>query len=277
MSKSFHFISGLPRSGSTLLATILRQNPAFHAGMTSPIGTLFSNLVASVSAGSELAPMVSTDQRARLSRGLFESYYADLSPAVETVFDTNRMWTANLGALAQLFPDGKVIACVRDVAWIMDSLERQYQLNVFENTRLFADPAQHTSVYTRCETWANRNGLVGYAWSALSEAVFGSFANRLLLVDYDLLTARPGEVIKLIYDFLEIGSFNHDYDNVVYDAPVFDEQLGTPGLHKVRKKVAPMPRKTILPPELFEQYGKLNFWQNLKGSGAKMIIQQNSE
>jgi sulfotransferase len=245
--------------------------------MTSPVGSLFSNLVASVSAGSELAPMVSADQRARLSLGLFESYYADLGLEIETVFDTNRMWTANLGALSQLFPEGKVIACVRDVAWIMDSLERQYQSTVFENTRLFTDPSQRSSVYTRCETWANRNGLVGHAWSALSEAVFGSYANRLLLVDYDLLAARPGEVIKLIYDFLEIKSFNHDYDNVVYDAPVFDEQLGTPGLHKVHKKVAPMPRKTILPPELFEQYGKLNFWPNLKGSGAKMIIQQNSE
>ncbi len=28
-----HFISGLPRSGSTLLAALLRQNPRFHAGL----------------------------------------------------------------------------------------------------------------------------------------------------------------------------------------------------------------------------------------------------
>ncbi|MEZ2280070.1 MAG: sulfotransferase [Microcoleus sp.] len=33
-----HFISGLPRSGSTLLAALLRQNPRFHSAMTSPIG-----------------------------------------------------------------------------------------------------------------------------------------------------------------------------------------------------------------------------------------------
>ncbi|MBU0835751.1 MAG: sulfotransferase, partial [Gammaproteobacteria bacterium] len=29
---AYHFISGLPRSGSTLLAALLRQNPRFHAG-----------------------------------------------------------------------------------------------------------------------------------------------------------------------------------------------------------------------------------------------------
>jgi sulfotransferase len=39
-----HFISGLPRSGSTLLAAILRQNPRFHAGMSSPVASLFMAL-----------------------------------------------------------------------------------------------------------------------------------------------------------------------------------------------------------------------------------------
>ncbi|MEG4005469.1 sulfotransferase [Microcoleus sp. Pol11C1] len=33
-----YFISGLPRSGSTLLAALLRQNPRFYSAMTSPVG-----------------------------------------------------------------------------------------------------------------------------------------------------------------------------------------------------------------------------------------------
>ena len=32
MQNRLHFISGLPRSGSTLLAALLRQNPRFSAG-----------------------------------------------------------------------------------------------------------------------------------------------------------------------------------------------------------------------------------------------------
>jgi hypothetical protein len=35
MENGIHFISGLPRSGSTLLAAILRQNPHFHATISS--------------------------------------------------------------------------------------------------------------------------------------------------------------------------------------------------------------------------------------------------
>lgn len=270
----FNFISGLPRSGSTLLSAILQQNPRFHAGMTSPVGGLFANLIASVSAGSEMAPMVSTEQRKRLSKGLFDSYYADLPAEREVVFDTNRAWTANLAAVADLYPDAKVLCCVRNVAWVMDSMERQFQSNAFENTRLFGDAAQRSSVFTRCEALANRNGLVGYGWSALQEALYGINADKLLLIDYDLLVARPAEVIGLVYSFLEEEPFEHDFEHVEYDAPAFDENLGVSGLHKVHKKVAPRPRKTILPPELFEQYSKLNFWQNLKGSAAKMITQQ---
>ena len=40
--RQFHFISGLPRSGSTLLAGILRQNPRFHASMSSPVSGLLN-------------------------------------------------------------------------------------------------------------------------------------------------------------------------------------------------------------------------------------------
>jgi sulfotransferase len=42
LQNGIHFISGLPRSGSTLLSAILRQNPALHAGMTGPMGSLVS-------------------------------------------------------------------------------------------------------------------------------------------------------------------------------------------------------------------------------------------
>ena len=123
--QTFHFISGLPRAGSTLTAAILRQNPRFHAGMSSPVAVLFDHLIAQVSAGTELSTMVSAEQRERLLRGLFDSYYADHHQPV--IFDTNRAWTAQLPALMRLFPDAKLICCVRDVAWVLDSLERQFR------------------------------------------------------------------------------------------------------------------------------------------------------
>lgn len=269
----YHFISGLPRSGSTLLAALLRQNPRFHAGMSSPVGTLYSGILNQLGAGSEFGPVVTTDQRRRIARGLFDSYYAD-QDGHDLIFDTNRMWCAHMPALMDMFPGAKVIACVRNVAWVMDSIERRYRANPFEVTRLFTDPVERNTVYSRVETLAQRNRLVGYPWTALKEAFYGEHAASLLLLDYDLLAQAPQQVMKLLYKFLDQPAFEHDFEQVSYDAPEFDEALGLHGLHKVRARVSLERRPTILPPDLFEKYSQLSFWQDQSNSRASVITAQ---
>lgn len=270
--QTFHFIAGLPRSGSTLLGAILRQNPRFSAGMSSPVANLFEGIVSQVSAGSELSRMVDDAQRARILRGLFDSYYAD-NPA-EVIFDTNRAWTARMAEAMRLFPEAKFICCVRDVAWVMDSMERQFRSKTFENTGLFGTPAERATVYTRTEALASPNRLVGFAYQALREACWSEHADRLVIIDYDILVTRPKAVIELLYDFIGEAAFAHDFDNVEYDAAAFDAQLGLDGLHRVRARVAPEPRKTILPPDLFDKYAGLTFWRDLKNCRAFRIVAQ---
>lgn len=267
----YHFITGLPRSGSTLLSALLLQNPRFHAGMTSPVGGLFKGMLNQLGAGSEFGPVVTTEQRRRLSRGLFDSYYADQADNKEVIFDTNRMWSAQMPALMDLFPGAKLIACVRNVAWVMDSIERRYRANPFEITRLFNDDTERNTVYSRVDTLAQRNRMVGYPWTALKEAFYGEHASSLLLVDYDLLAQAPQKVLPLIYQFLGEPEYAHNFEQVKYDAPEFDEALGLHGLHQVRPQVELQRRETILPPDLFEQYSKLSFWQDQTNSRASVI------
>ncbi len=269
-ARRFYFISGLPRSGSTLLAALFRQNPRFHAAMTSPVGTLVSTMLGQFSAGSEFGPVISRDQRRRLLRGLFESYYADHADR-DVIFDTNRLWCAKLPAIVDLFPQAKVIACVRNVAWVMDSIERLYRANPYENTKLFSDDVERNTVYSRVDTLAQRNRLVGFPWTALKEAFYGEHAKSMLVVDYDLLAQAPETVLRLVYKFLDEPWYDHDFDNIEYDAPEFDQALGLSGLHRVRRKVSVQERRTILPPDLFEQYAKLSFWNDGKGSEAQVI------
>lgn len=269
-SRKFHFITGLPRSGSTLLSALLLQNPAFHAGMTSPVGTLFTSLLSQFSAGSEFGPVISHEQRRRLLGGLFENYYADHANR-RVIFDTNRMWASKLPAVIDLFPNAKIVACVRNVAWVMDSIERLYRANPYENTKLFVDDVERNTVYSRVDTLAQRNRLVGFPWAALKEAYYGEHAKSMLVVDYDLLTQAPEKVLRLVYEFLGEPWFEHDFENVEYDAPEFDQALGLSGLHRVRRKVSVQARRTILPPDLFEQYAKLSFWDDSVGSDAQVI------
>lgn len=268
----FHFISGLPRSGSTLLSAILRQNPRFHAGISSPVAALASGVLAQVSAGSEFAPLVSQAQRRALLRAMFDAYYGE--QAREVVFDTNRIWCARLPLLMDLFPGSKVIACVRNVAWVMDSIERLYRADPYENTRLFGAAGSRSTVYTRLEGLAQHDQLVGSSWAALREAYYGEHAQAMLLVDYELLSRAPQQVIPLIYEFIGEPAFAHDFDHVDYDAVDFDLQLGVPGLHTVRSKVAFQARRSIIPPDLFDKYSRLSFWGDRSGSRAHVISNQ---
>ena len=75
-SPRYHFISGLPRSGSTLLSALLRQNPRFHASMSSPVGALVSANIKLMSSGSEVGLMVDAQQRRKILTGLFDSTMA---------------------------------------------------------------------------------------------------------------------------------------------------------------------------------------------------------
>ncbi len=113
MQNGIHFIAGLPRSGSTLLAAILRQNPRFHAGMTSPVGAMYMALEGAMSRKSEAAVFIDKDQRRHVLSGLFTNYYHAIHTQ-KVVFDTNRAWCTKLPAITQLFPKAKIICCVRE-------------------------------------------------------------------------------------------------------------------------------------------------------------------
>lgn len=266
----FHFISGLPRSGSTLLAALLRQNPAVVAGISSPMGPLFHATRNAMGAWAETSVLLQDAQRERILRGLFESYYADEQDK-RLILDTNRAWCARLPALKRLFPQAKVICCVRSVAWIMDSIERLTREHAFHESRLWNNDSERSTVFTRVDALAQNDRFVGFAWAALKEAVYGEHADSLLLVDFDLLTAAPGQVLDLIYDFLDEPRFAHDFENIVFDEPAFDQNLGLPGLHRVRPRVSPVRRPSILPPDLFARLDALSFWRDLGTSRARVI------
>ncbi|MCS6096590.1 sulfotransferase [Shewanella baltica] len=268
MSQQFHFISGLPRSGSTLLAGILKQNPRFHAAMSSPVAGLVNGALEQMGAASESYSFFDETKRKTICRALVDAYYADKTQPV--IFDTNRNWTARLHQIVELVDDFKVICCVRNPAWIMDSFEVIYRKNPFDYSRMF-NAANRQTVYSRCDSLINAAGAVGSAWTALKEAYYGEFSDRLLLIDYDILTHHPTRTIELLYQFLGEVPFAHNFDQVDYEESEFDQKLGVKGLHSVRKKVEFKSRRSILPPDLFAKYQDMDFWQDKTGTAAHII------
>ncbi len=276
MSHKYHFISGLPRSGSTLLSAILRQNPRIHASMSSPIGHIFRAIFNAMGADNEFSVFLNETQKKAILESVFNAYYSSMEEPREVILDTNRLWTTRLPTLQELFPDSKVICCVRNPAWILDSIEQLIRKNALDNSRLFNN-VESATVYGRAEALQRRDRMIGFAWSALKEAYFGEHADKLLLVEYDLLVSRPAETLDLIYQFIGEEAYQHDFDNVEYEAEDFDAFLHTKGLHTVRKKVEFKPRQTVLPPDLFQQYQALQFWNENHPTKANRITVQGAE
>jgi len=259
------FISGLPRSGSTLLAGILRQNPAFRAGMSGPLCVVFANVLRGISPRTEAGSLVSDEQRRRMLLALTEAFYDDCRDKT-LIFDTNRNWCGYMGLIAELFPSARVICCLRSPAWILDSVERRIQAAAFPAERIFP-AADAETVYSRSEHMLKK-GLLALPMQQLRQAWYGEHAQRLIGLRYESLTRNPAAVMEALYEELAQPAFAHDFEHVEYEHSEFDQRIGMPGFHSVRSRVEPNERATVLPLELFSQNDKC-FWdlagQNPRG------------
>jgi sulfotransferase len=267
MDNGIHFISGLPRAGSTLLAALLAQNPAVHAGMSSPVASLYTVLRREMGVENEFSIWIDDAQREAVLRGVFDNYYHAIHPA-RTVFDTNRIWCAHLPTLAALFPQARVIACVRHVPWVIDSIESLIRRNLWQPSKMFEGDNMGT-MWSRMEAVAAPVGPLGFAWNALKQAFFSNEADRMMVLTYETLSSDPERAMAEVYGFLGLAPFAHDFERVVFDAQEFDARLGTPGLHSIRAKVSQARRQTILPPDMWARFEHDCFWQdpeqNLRG------------
>lgn len=259
--KSINFISGLPRSGSTLLAGILRQNPEIHAGMTSPLYGVVAGAMRNMSGENEASIFFNEQSRRDILRGIFVSYYGSWNRA--NIFDTSRAWTTKCAMLFDLFPDARIICCVRNPAWIIDSFERAVQSNKFMPSKMFGNNAS-MNVYTRTNQLTEPAGIIGAAYNNLREAFFGPHSDKLMLIDYETLCRSPLFVVQSIYGFCGIecnANDTHRFNNVEYSAPEFDDRLGLPGLHTVTGAVKPFElRLPVIPPDIFEAHRDNSFW-----------------
>lgn len=257
-----HFIAGLPRSGSTLLSAILNQNPRFWAGMTSPVLGLFNALQPKFS-GSEFASRFDDSRKRNILCGVMESYYhwpIPFEDAVHTVFDTNRMWPSKLDLIHELYPAAKIICMVRNIGWIVDSMERLVAKHPLQLASMFKFQPGGT-VYSRVKLMMDpEDGLIGAPLAALKQAWYGPHRDKLIPVHYDQLTRSPYATLSKIYKALDEPWHEHDTEHFSYSAQDHDEAVGIPDLHKVKGPIRYQVRKPIVPPDIFTESAALDLW-----------------
>jgi sulfotransferase len=257
--KSFYFISGLPRSGSTLLSGILKQNPEFYADIASPVQDIVNNTIDYMT-GCENNLNLTEDRRRNILLSIFEGYYKHLETPL--IFDSSRGWTKNTTLLQELFPTTKILCCVRDITCIINSFELINKKNPFYASTLVKQEC-NDNVFSRSDGMMDKNGgIIAGPWICLQEG-FAMNPEMIYFVEYENLCKNPDKEMRNIYEFLEKPYYSHDFENVEYSNENFDRSCNLKDLHTVRRKVEYKEQRRVLPPEVWEKYSSMNmeFWK----------------
>ncbi len=223
MSKRFHFVGGLLRSGSTLLCNILNQNPRFYVSSTSPLPGSIAAVTATWSRSPEIKGLMvknragTLDRMARGLRGLSEAWYADFDK--EVILDKSRLWNFHAPLISNVWPEAKLITIVRDLRSIAGSIEKQHQ-----RTAILDDAVDlpHKTAYERMSWLFTADAPLGLALMGVEDLIRRQPKNWIAL-RYEDLCEAPHSVLMKLYKGLGEPIFDHDFKSIVNVAEDVDE------------------------------------------------------
>jgi len=264
--KVIHYLCGLPRAGNTILSTILNQNPEIAATANSIITEMFKELH-NLKNSDIFKNYPDHNSYGNVIRSVIPEYYKDWK---EPIIIDRGPWGApnNLRFLKHYVnPKPKIVVLVRDVLEVLASFIdwADHNYDAYPNRIGTMDTAK------RCDALMNNKGLIVNELIAIKHLV-DHHKGIYKLVDYNDLVNKPKEIVKEIYDFLEIKQFNHTYKNFKpfeVNGMGYDDKVVGFNLHTIKtKNISKTKRdiKKILPKETIEKYKNLNIWLPSKES-----------
>jgi hypothetical protein len=189
MTKTFHFLAGLPRSGSTVLAALLNQHPSVHASGTSGMGELMFNTFQAWKNSSAEQAAPQPEQIKAVLRGIMDTKYSNVDKPV--VIDKARNWAeaSTVAVLKDLLPyKPKIIATVR---------------NIDECAASFVRVAKPNNV----EDFLRNDGLIGHLKESYTVLHSGFQYDKscFLFVEYEDMMADARKQMARIHEFLELS------------------------------------------------------------------------
>lgn len=243
--KTLHLITGLPRSGGGVIASILSQNPQIKSDANSELPKII-NLLHQAWQGTH---EIDQDTRKNIMRGIIQGYYE--SGQASVVFAKSLLWTPMIPLLESVLDTQiKILVCVRNPAEILTSLERSRlddPMNMTEADLVLKDKS---NLVARCFFYASPEGVLGSTHTHLKDAVIKGYLDRMLFVDYGLFCGSPRSQTQRIYDFFDLEEYSHDFHNVPQLDSSVRPKLEKSGVNCVQ----------YIGLDLFEQYNSNIFW-----------------
>ena len=261
MQKTIHFISGLPRSGTTLLTNILKQNPEIHGESVTSLSSIFGTVNVGWDDFEQNREYVNPDAKKGTLNAILQGYYNHIDKPI--IIDKDRAWVPLLSKVeAVLGKKIKIIVCVRNPAEILSSFEKLRKENPLFCTAVDSALRDGSNISSRAYYYAGPEGPLGKAHRHIKDAITMGYLDRLLFVDYNRLCNSPKSQLKRIYDFLELPYYEHDFEKITQTENYNDLAIGIANIHKIKTSID---RTTVncveyLGLELYQQYNSEIFW-----------------
>ena len=215
-----HFLSGLPRTGSTLLTSILYQNPLIHTEGSSNLCDLMWQSHVSLQ-GDAIAANNRQLHAHQMIADLPARYYSDVTRPI--VIDKCRTWcnSFNVEMLRKyVTPTPKIVVMTRNPADIIRSFKSLFERNGRDDfdTSGMVDEFNHNMVCVQMAKDAND-------------------PDTFLFVDYDDLIKDTQSELNKIYEFFGLQPFEHDLFNIQTVNQEDDLVHGLQGMHDVRRTI----------------------------------------
>lgn len=274
VSRTYYFMSGLPRSGSTLLSSLLNQNPRFYSGPSSPVVGLMLTLENQLAQDELFLAYPKRQQAGELVANVIKHYYSDVPTDKRVIFDKNRSWVNRVHYISGYFGvEPKILCPVRNIDEILASFISMHRRNPYEvGGRInFIDEMLVKSNIpltddNRCQVIAGPNGILGQSYNGIKQALMEGYQKSLHFIEYDDLINNPEETMKKIYEFLGQEYFEHNFEAIENihkenDAAVY----GLADMHDVRDKLSKTSAdpKEILSEEVLKRCENSEFWRDL--------------
>jgi sulfotransferase len=266
-NKQIFLMSGFPRSGTTLLSTLLNQRPDVNSGPQSPlihamgeVYNLYSKLEnLDVKSDSEIFNMIDS---------LPEAYYKNYTEPY--IINKHFRWVDPIPFMMlekHWKTPIKIICPVRNVLEVLASFNKLANNDInnsrdIEVNRFF--PGKESLADKRATYWMESEySDIRAVWQGLHRALEPKYASMFHFMEYDDLTKNPQETLDKVSDFLEIERYEHNLSHIENNY-VYNDAFGFKNHHVVRstiEKKSDDPLK-VFSPEIIEKYSNLEFWRN---------------
>ena len=252
--QQFVCLSGLPRSGSTILSAILDQNPLIHAEGNSAVCQFIWDMhqAGTVHANEQ----IKGNNRMGTVKDIIEQipkiYYKNIPAGKQIVIDKCRAWTiaANVDLLrTYIDPSIKIIVLERSVTAIMQSFMKLYQKNNWSDA--YIHEILNAMLVPNKEPVMR--SIIGINMARKANAL-----QTFLFIHYDDLIANPAETIDRIYAFCGWAPYAHQFENIVNIHPENDEYYNLKGFHDIRSTLNKEPNTVVLPPDILAKCQKID-------------------